>query len=416
MPGQARTMEERARRLRAARKRAKRTRMLENLVGIRELYNSKDNAKTVVNSSRAIKRILHSKADRGLLDSLHDPHSNRAPKTTGDPKMLVGLAKEVVGKLTRNDLEWLVMATSEELRGMADQMDWEEAQHASVSDEDASSASAAGKLTGPDSGQSRLHPGRTVQSSQSGWTIKAIKISPGKKRRQRRQNQWQRQVVKRCRQRKTRTEKQKAPNVHESGVPSQADKVVSFEDKPPAVLVQRIGAPTNPNAMSQVDSGVVVQDHLLMVVKAVVQGTCVLALVDSGVTRSFVSDKLTTRPRLNFIGAYSSLELANGETIVSTGIAPDVLVCIGKLASRVSLTAVPMLADVQVILGRDWLNMVNPLIDWKTNSLVLRVNNELEIVKGVQSKDTTACKIFDKGLLSLHGTCSDPKFRCIPHL
>ena len=33
---------------------------------------------------------------------------------------------------------------------------------------------------------------------QSGWTIKAIKISPGKKRRQRRRNQWRRQVVKRC--------------------------------------------------------------------------------------------------------------------------------------------------------------------------------------------------------------------------
>ena len=133
-----------------------------------------------------------------------------------------------------------------------------------------------------------------------------------------------------------------------------------------------------------------------MVIKAVVQGTPVLALVDSGATRSFVSDKLTTRPHLHFYGAYSSLELANGETIVSTDIAPNILVCIGKLASRVSLTAVPIMEGVHIILGRDWLDMVNPLIDWKTNSLVLRVNNELEIVKGVRSKDTTACKIIEQ--------------------
>ena len=74
---------------------------------------------------------------------------------------------------------------------------------------------------------------------------------------------------------------------------------------------------------------------------------------------------------MNFVGAYSSLELANGDTVVSTGIAPNVLVCIGSMASRVSLTAVPLMEDIQVILGRDWLDTVNPLIDWKTNSLVL---------------------------------------------
>ena len=74
---------------------------------------------------------------------------------------------------------------------------------------------------------------------------------------------------------------------------------------------------------------------------------------------------------MNFIGAYSSLELANSDTVVSTGIAPNVLVCIGSMASWVSLTAVPLMEGLQVILGRDWLDTVNPLIDWKTNSLVL---------------------------------------------
>ena len=98
-----------------------------------------------------------------------------------------------------------------------------------------------------------------------------------------------------------------------------------------------------------------------------VNDTSVSMLVDSGATRSFVNEQLKTRPPMQFIGAYSSLELANGETIVSTGIAPDVLLCIGKTVSRVSLTAVPMMDGIQVILGRDWLDTVNPLVDWRTN-------------------------------------------------
>ena len=149
-----------------------------------------------------------------------------------------------------------------------------------------------------------------------------------------------------------------------------------------------------------------------MIVKAMVNDTRVSALVDSGTTRSFVSDNLKTRPLLDFVGAYSSLELANGETIVSTGIAPNVLVCIGSTVSRVSLTAVPMMAGVQLILGRDWLDEVNPLIDWRTNSLVLRCGNKLEVVQGICQEDKAPCKILDRGLSGLQ--CSFESLRRSP--
>ena len=46
---------------------------------------------------------------------------------------------------------------------------------------------------------------------------------------------------------------------------------------------------------------------------------------------------------MDFIGAYSLLELANGQTIVAIGIAPNVVVSIGSMVSRMSLTAVPMM-------------------------------------------------------------------------
>ena len=36
---------------------------------------------------------------------------------------------------------------------------------------------------------------------------------------------------------------------------------------------------------------------------------------------------------------------------------------------------------IHIILGRDWLDSVNQLVDWKTNSLVLRKGDGLEMVQ-----------------------------------
>ena len=104
---------------------------------------------------------------------------------------------------------------------------------------------------------------------------------------------------------------------------------------------------------------------------AVIKGTLVRALVDTGATRSFIDEKLQLRPLLSFIGAYSLLEMANGDTIVSTGIALAVLVCIGKVQFRSDLTAVPLRKGYDVVLGKDWLDMVNPLIDWRSNCIYI---------------------------------------------
>ena len=151
----------------------------------------------------------------------------------------------------------------------------------------------------------------------------------------------------------------------------QPSKSISVMERTPNQLIQRIEtAPVS--AESTPDSTAGVQDHLLLVVKAVVNSTRVLALVDSGASRSFINDQLRLRPPLRFIGAYSSLEMANGETIVSTRIAPRALVSIGKVSCRLALTAVPMMEGVQLIHGKDWLDIQNPLVDWRSNTVFLR--------------------------------------------
>ena len=166
-------------------------------------------------------------------------------------------------------------------------------------------------------------------------------------------------------------------------------------------MTQRKETAPKADAVGSPAPGTGVQDHVLLVVKARVNGTSVSALIDSGATRSFISDRLHCRPALKFVGAYSALELANGETIVSTGIAPRVLVCIGTVPCRLSLTAVPMMEGVQLILGKDWLDTVNPLVDWRSNTMYLRNGSQLEPVRGVQVESGKVCHIVDKGLPGL---------------
>ena len=124
-------------------------------------------------------------------------------------------------------------------------------------------------------------------------------------------------------------------------------------------------APQNFTAVGPQAQGIRVIDHMPLSVTAMIQGTPVHTLVDSGATRSFIDEKLHLRPLLHFVGAYSSLEMVNGDTIVSTRIALAILVNIGPVQCRMNLTTVPLMRGFDVVLGKDWLDVVNPLIDWR---------------------------------------------------
>ena len=132
----------------------------------------------------------------------------------------------------------------------------------------------------------------------------------------------------------------------------------------------------------------------------------VRALVDSGASRSFMSDELKLRPPLQFVGAYSLLELANGETIISIGMAPQVLVGIGDVQCRVDLTAIPLMDGISIVLGKDWLDMLNPLINWRSNTVYLRVGDKLQKVQGQDTSAVQPSGIKDKGLSGLRDSFS----------
>ena len=88
---------------------------------------------------------------------------------------------------------------------------------------------------------------------------------------------------------------------------------------------------------------------------------------------------------------------------------PRVLVCIGSVPCRLSLTAVPMMEGVQLIVGKYWLDIMNPLVNWRSNTVYLWNGSQLEPIQGIREKSGTHCQIIDKGLNGLQHYFRDLK-------
>ena len=59
-----------------------------------------------------------------------------------------------------------------------------------------------------------------------------------------------------------------------------------------------------------------------------------------------------------------------------------------------------------MILGKDWLDMVNPLVDWHSNTVYIRFGDQLHRVSGIPAEEVKPCGIVDRGLLGLQDNFS----------
>ena len=98
-------------------------------------------------------------------------------------------------------------------------------------------------------------------------------------------------------------------------------------------------------------------------VPARVNGHVVRALIDSGATRCFVTPSCVTAVGLKGTPRDIFLELGNGQKYLSRGHVPDVPVVTAGLTVRVGLTVTNLLHEVDLVLGMNWLQLVNPMVD-----------------------------------------------------
>ena len=114
-----------------------------------------------------------------------------------------------------------------------------------------------------------------------------------------------------------------------------------------------------------------IEDGLLLVVTARINGHPVRALIDSGATRCFVTPACITTVGLKGISRDIFLELGNGQKYLSRGYVPEVPVVTAGLTVKVGLTVTTLLHEVDVVLGMNWLELVNPVIDWSNGTIYL---------------------------------------------
>ena len=88
------------------------------------------------------------------------------------------------------------------------------------------------------------------------------------------------------------------------------------------------------------------------------------ALIDSGTTRCFVTPACVKAVGLKGTPRDIFLELGNGEKYLSRGYVPDVPVVTAGLTMKVGLAVTALLHEVNLVLGINWLQSVNPVVDW----------------------------------------------------
>ena len=93
--------------------------------------------------------------------------------------------------------------------------------------------------------------------------------------------------------------------------------------------------------------------------------------------------------------------MANSNTLVSTGVALDVLVSIRNIQFQSCLVAIPMMEGLDLIFGKDWMDMINPLVDWRINTIFIKYGGELHRMLGLPVVIVNPCGIKDRELSNL---------------
>ena len=104
-------------------------------------------------------------------------------------------------------------------------------------------------------------------------------------------------------------------------------------------------------------------DGVLLIVPMRVYGHFVQALIDSGATRCVISAQAIKPLGLSTVHENTFLELGDGQKILSRGKVLNVPVVSGGLTVKMDLTITSLLHEVDLILGINWLQLINPLID-----------------------------------------------------
>ena len=132
---------------------------------------------------------------------------------------------------------------------------------------------------------------------------------------------------------------------------------------------QKSGDEVTAESSQQNNNTRTIEDGLLLVIPTKIYGKEVKTLIDSGATRCFVTPSCVTKVGLKGLPRDVFLELGNGQKYLSRGYVPDVPIVTAELTVKIGLTVTNLLHEVDLVLGMNWLQLINPVIDWGSGRL-----------------------------------------------
>ena len=131
-----------------------------------------------------------------------------------------------------------------------------------------------------------------------------------------------------------------------------------------------------------------IKDGILFRVTVSIGGQKCIALIDSGASQSYMAPATVARCELACEPALLHLELADGTKIKSTQQTQFTNCVVGEAVSQIRFTITNLLSNVDVVLGMDWLEQWNPVIDWRRQIIHVYVNRHWSQVHGLLMDDT----------------------------
>ena len=124
-------------------------------------------------------------------------------------------------------------------------------------------------------------------------------------------------------------------------------------------------------------------DGVLLRVPASINGRRLIALIDSGASRCYMSPNTAAHCDLQLEKEMMFLELADESKIQATQKASNVCCEVGKSVCKVTLTVTQLLHNVDLVLGVNWLSQWNPVVDWRKQIVNIWTGYECTQVNGL---------------------------------
>ena len=157
-----------------------------------------------------------------------------------------------------------------------------------------------------------------------------------------------------------------------------------------------LGKPVPPPACEQeADTGKTVsapsqhRDGLLLRVQTRCCGHDLICLIDCGASRCYLDSQRVLQLGLHPTAENATLELGDGTKVPSSGCIHDLKFVMGSHTFSQNFTVTNLMRGIDMVLGMTWLESVNPLVNWGSHTLYIRVHDILYPIVGVPADQDT---------------------------